>query len=75
MFCIGSGVDFNSNPINAVLPPEDTATIVSIPVTCDRLTEETEMFDINLSITSVTHNVTLGLGLNQSIGEIEDSTG
>lgn len=44
-------------------------------MTCDRLIEETELFDINLSVISASHNVTVELGLSRSIGVIEDSTG
>ena len=68
-------MDFDSRPINVNIAPRDTTTMVNIPVMCDRLIEGTEMFDINLSLMSVSHNVTVQLGLNKSIGVIEDSTG
>lgn len=42
---------------------------------CDGLIEGEEIFNISLSITSVTHNEAVELGLNQSIGVITDSTG
>ena len=74
MFCIGS-VDFDPSPMTVGLPPMEIETSISIPVVCDKLTEGTEMFEINLEILSATHNVTTGLGLNKSIGIIEDSTG
>ena len=74
MHCIES-VDHNSSPMTVELPPMEIATTIPIPVVCDRLTEGTEMFEINLEILSATHNVTNGLGLNKSIGIIEDSTG
>ena len=74
MHCIGS-VDYNSSPMTVELPPMEIATTIPIPVVCNRLTEGTEMFEINLEILSATHNVTTGLGLNKSIGIIEDSTG
>ena len=74
MLCIGS-VDFDSSSITMGLPPVEIATTIPISVVCDRLTEGTEMFEINLEILSATHNVTTGLGLNKSIGIIEDSTG
>ena len=72
---VGSAVDFDSGPKNVSIAPENTTTIVTIPVMCDRLIEGTEMFDINLSLISVSHNVTVQLGLSKSIGVIEDSTG
>ena len=74
MLCIGS-VDFDSSSMTVNLPPMEIATTISIPVVCDRLAEGTEMFKISLEILSATHNVTTGLGLNKSIGIIEDSTG
>lgn len=42
---------------------------------CDRLIEGTEMFDISLRLVSVSQNVTVQLGRNQSVGVIKDSTG
>ena len=74
MFCIGS-VDFNSSSMIVELPPMEIGTTISIPVVCDKLTEGAEMFEISLEILSATHSVRTGLGLNKSIGIIEDSTG
>ena len=68
-------MDFDSRPINVSIAPEDTTTKVTIPVLCDRLIEGTEMFNISLSLISVSHNVTVQLGLNKSVGVIKDSTG
>lgn len=42
---------------------------------CDELIEGVEMFNIDLNLISVSHNVTVDLGLNRSIGIINDSTG
>ena len=53
----------------------DIDTTIPIPVVCDKLTEGTEMFEINLEILSATHNVTTGLGFDKADGIIEDSTG
>lgn len=75
MVSIGSGVDFDSSSKFIDLPPKDIATTVSIPVMCDRLIEGTEMFDIRLDIVNASHSVTTGLGLSESTGVIEDSTG
>ena len=74
MLCTGS-VDFDSNSTTVGLPPMEIATTISIPVMCDKLTEGTEMFEISLEILSATNHVRTGLGLNKSIGIIEDSTG
>ena len=75
ILCIGSGIDYDSSSMTVELPPMDIATTIPIPVVCDKLTEGTEMFEINLEILSATHNVTTGLGRNKSDGIIKDSTG
>jgi len=69
-------VDFDSSPISITFIPGETNKTVSIPLTCDRLIEGKEMFDISLSIISVSPNVTtVKLGRSKSIGVINDSTG
>ena len=68
-------MDFNSSPMNINLLPEDTFTMVTIPVTCDKVVEGPEMFNITLSIISVSDNITVELDRNRSVGVIEDSTG
>ena len=58
------------------MQPEEVTKTVAIPVMCDRLIEGDEMFDINLNLTSESHNnVTVEIGLNKSVGVINDSTG
>ena len=68
-------MDFDSRPININIAPNDIRTVVTIPVMCDRLIEGTEMFDISLRLILVSHNVTVQLGHNRSVGIIKDSTG
>ena len=73
--CIGSGVDFDSSPLTITFAPEEIDKTVAIPVMCDRLIEGEEMFNISLDIISVSHNVTVDVGLSRSVGIIIDSTG
>ena len=73
--CIGSGIDFDSSSLTITFNPEETVKTVRIPVMCDKLIEGMEMFNINLNLISVSHNITVDLGLNRSIGVINDSTG
>ena len=51
--------------------------VVNVPVTCDELVEGTEMFNISLSIVSVSRNdVIVKIGhLSVATGIIIDSTG
>ena len=74
---VGSGVDFNSRAIeNVEIAPEDIISRVTIPVIiCDRLIEGREMFNISLSLMSVSQNISVELGRNESVVVIEDSTG
>ena len=70
---IGSGVDFDSNPINITFAAGEVNKSVSISVMCDKIVEETEKFSITLTLTGNNPQVTLGK--NSTIGIISDSTG
>lgn len=73
--CIGSGVDFDSNPITINFTSGETNKTVAIPVMCDSVIERAETFNIDLSIVSISDNMTVELGLTTSTGVINDSTG
>ena len=70
---IGSGVDFDSNPITITFAAGEVSKIFSIPVTCDKIVEGTEKFDISLILPS--NNSQLRTGRDRSQGRIKDSTG
>ena len=72
---VGSGVDFDSTSIMVTFNGENQK-MVNVPVTCDKLVEGTEIFNISLSIVSVSRDdVVVKLG-HPSIatGVIIDST-
>ena len=73
--CVGSGVDFDSTPLMITFTPKEIDKTITIPVMCDNLIEGEEMFNIHLSIASISHNLTVEVGLNKAIGVITDSTG
>ena len=70
---IGSGVDFNSNPIDITIKAGAMNSSGNISVTCDNEMEGTETFDIVLKLKG--DNAPVRLGRSKSIGEIKDSTG
>ena len=72
---VGSGVDYDSSAIDVDIAPNDIISRVTIPVVCDRLIEGTEKFNISLSLISVSQDLSVELGLKESVGVIEDSTG
>ncbi|XP_065909246.1 uncharacterized protein [Dysidea avara] len=75
MSATGSGVDFDSTSIMVTFNGENQK-MVNVPITCDKLVEGTEMFNISLSIVSVSRDdVVVKLG-HPSIatGVIIDST-
>ena len=70
---IGSGVDFNSNPLTIIINAGATDGRANVSVTCDNVTEGLETFDMRLTVTSSSSEVTLGRDTCE--GQIIDSTG
>ena len=69
---IGSGVDFDSNPITIMFDVGEVSKRVNISVSCDQLVEEEETFDVNLKSTN---NSQVVLSNAKFVGIIMDSTG
>jgi len=72
---IGSGVDFDSNPITIIFGVEEVSKRVNISVSCDGKVEEDEKFDISLSLPKNNPQVLLNNNKKKSTGKITDSTG
>ena len=70
---IGSGVDFDSNPFTITINAGATEGRANISVTCDDEVEESETFDMTLTLTSSPTGVMLGRDTSE--GVITDSTG
>ena len=70
---IGSGVDFDSNPITITFGVREVSKRVYVSVNCDKEVEGEERFDIALSLSSNSPQVTIGK--RKSMGRITDSTG
>ena len=75
LYCtvIGSGVDFDSNPINVTFAAREDSKTISISVICDKSVEGEETFDIGLTLTS--NNPQVRTGRVKAVGVITDSTG
>ena len=71
---IGSGVDFDSNPINITFATGEVSKSVNISVMCDKIVERTERFDISLTLTSNNPQVRTG-SRDRSAVRITDNTG
>ena len=69
---IGSGVDFDSNPINITFDVGEVNKRVNVPLINDTVVEGEETFDINLSLQSENSQVTIGR--KRSIARIIDTT-
>ena len=74
---IGSGVDFDSNPINVIFGVGEVRQTVNISVSCDEEVENLERFDVNLTLASNNPQVSLNLKRNKQkkAVRITDSTG
>ena len=70
---IGSGEDFDSNSINVTFAAREDSKTVNVSVTCDKIVEGEETFDIGLTLTS--NNPQVRMGRATSEGRIRDSTG
>ena len=71
---IGSGVDFDSNPITVKFGVKDMSEQrVNVSVNCDNLLENDEQFDIALSL--ISNNSQATTRRSKSTGKITDSTG
>jgi len=70
---IGGGVDFNSRPVNAFFMSGSDRTSVNIDVTCDRIMEDDEQFNLALSVPSTTMSVVVG-SRSTATATITDST-
>ena len=70
---IGSGEDFDSNPIIVRLGVGEMSKGVNISVNCDKEVEGEERFEMRLSLLS--NNPQVIAGRSRSSGRITDSTG
>ena len=73
IICIGSGIDFNTDPFIIRINTGATIGRANISVTCDDVVEELETFDMRLTLTSSISGITLGRDMAK--GQITDSTG
>ena len=72
---IGSGVDFDSNPITVIFGVGEVNKIANVSVTADDLAEGGESFNIGLELARSNSQVTLRENNETSEGRIMDSTG
>ena len=71
MCCIGNGVDFVSDSINAIFAPQAQQSVVRIPITEDELMEDVEYFGMKFSLSPTdalpvvfrSGNITLAMGV------------
>jgi len=64
-------VDYTSTPITATFPAGTNSTTISVPVTMDNIAEQSETFDLSLTITG--ENILPG-DIIRAIGNITDAT-
>ena len=70
----GNGMDYDSNPIIASFNAGANITTINIPVINDNITEETETFDLSLTIPlSLSGLIMLG-SISKATGSIIDDT-
>ena len=67
-------MDFVSDSLTATLNSGENRIMINVPVVCDKQVEDTETFDIVLSVQS-NESIPVQLGLSRATGIITDSTG
>jgi len=66
-------VDYTSDPITATFSAGATIARVDIPVTMDNIAEQSETFDLSLTIPPTQSDVVLG-ATRTAVGNITDAT-
>lgn len=71
--CLGNGVDYDSDPINATFTAGSTSTVINVSVTVDKIVERLETFDLNLTIPfSLKDKIIVGK-INTAVASIIDN--
>ena len=66
-------MDYTSTPITATFTAGETSTTVDVPLTVDDVAEQSETFDLSLTIPPTQSGVVLG-ATRTAIGNITDMT-
>ena len=68
-------MDYDSNPITTTFPAGATNIAINIPVTSDTIVEESEMFDLNFTISSSLNDQIIPGSITKATAVINDNTG
>ena len=74
MLLIGNGVDYTSTSINATFAASTTRTTINVPVTKDNIAEQSETFDLTLTISSSLSGLVIQGQITKAVGVITDDT-
>ena len=73
MILPGSSIDFDSDPFNITIDSGLTIGSYNLSITCDKVVEHNESFNLTMSLTF--NNDQIVIGQSTSIVQITDSTG
>ena len=68
-------MDYTSTPITTTFPAGATSIVIDIPVTVDDIVEESEMFDLNFTISSSLNDRIIPGSITKATAVITDDTG
>ena len=74
MLLIGNGVDYTSAPIDATIATNTTSTTINVPVNKDNIAEESETFDLTLTIPPSLNSQVVPGKITTAVGVITDDT-
>ena len=74
MLLIGNGVDYTSTLINATFAANTTSTTINVPVTRDNIAEQSETFDLTLTIPPSLSDQVIPKKITKAVGVITDDT-
>jgi len=67
-------VDYTSTPIIATFTAGDDSTMISVPITMDDIAEQSETFDLSLTIPPALSGDVIPGNISTAVGNITDDT-
>ena len=74
MLLLGNSVDYTSTPIDATFAANTTSTTINVPVSKDNIAEESETFNLTLTIPPSLSSQVIPGKITKAVGVITDDT-
>ena len=71
---LGNGVDYDSTAITTIFTAGSNSTIVTVPVIVDKIVEQSETFDLTITIPSSLQDHVIAGAITEAVANIIDDT-